>query len=61
MGLEKLEKIEMKGFRVLVPAADYDVLKKIAEYTGFDIGFLVRYVVHEECVSFLESHPEFKV
>lgn len=61
LGFDSLEKIEMKGVRVLFPVQDYDVLKKLSEYTGYDIGFLVRYVVHDECVSFLEAHPEFKV
>lgn len=61
LGFEMLEKADFKSFRVAVPVEDYEVLKKLSVYTGFDIGYLVRYVVHEECESFLEAHPEFKV
>lgn len=61
LGFENLEKADFKSFRVSIPVADYEVLKKLSAYTGFDIGYLVRYVVHEECKGFLEAHPEFKV
>lgn len=60
MGLSNLKSVEMKGFRVRVPVADYDVLEYIAETTGFDVGFLIRYMVHDEVVDFLENHPELQ-
>lgn len=60
MGFSDLKSVEMKGFRVRVPVPDYDVLEYLSECTGFDVGYLVRYVIHDEVVSFLESHPELQ-
>lgn len=60
MGLGDLKNVELKGFRVRVPVADYDVLEYLSECTGYDVGYLVRYVIHEQVADFLLAHPELQ-